>query len=39
MGSDGAERLWLSHDRNGTIVGEEVYSDEHGTVVITHEIN
>ncbi|MCJ1470175.1 hypothetical protein MMC07_008820 [Pseudocyphellaria aurata] len=38
MGGDGVERLWLSHDRNGTLVGQEVWSDEHGTVVITHEV-
>lgn len=38
MGHDGIERLWLSNDRNGTIVGQEVWSEEFGTVKISHEI-
>lgn len=38
VGHDGIERLWLSNDRNGTLVGEEVWSDEHGTVTISHEV-
>lgn len=38
MGHDGVERLWLSNDRNGTIVGHDVWSKEFGTVKISHEI-
>lgn len=38
MGHDGIERLWLSNDQNGTIVGHEVWSKEFGTVKISHEI-
>jgi hypothetical protein len=38
MGEDGVERLWLSNDKNGTIVGHEVASDELGMVKISHEI-
>ncbi|KAL9120584.1 MAG: hypothetical protein Q9187_002862 [Circinaria calcarea] len=38
MGEDGVERLWLSKDQNGTIVGEEVWGEETGTVKISHEI-
>ena len=38
VGHDGIERLWISNDRNGTIVGEEVWSDEHGSVIISHEV-
>ena len=38
MGEDGVERLWLSSDRNGTLVGEEVWSDETSSTKISHEI-
>lgn len=38
MGEDGVERLWLSSDRNGTIVGKEVWSDETSSTKISHEI-
>lgn len=38
MGEDGVERLWLSSDRNGTIVGKEVWSDETSSTIISHEV-
>ena len=38
MGEDGVKRLWLSNDRNGTIVGHEVWSDGVGKIKITHEV-
>lgn len=38
MGEDGVERLWLSKDRNGTLVGTEVWDDETTSTKIAYEI-
>lgn len=38
VGEDGVERLWLSSDRNATLVGTEVWSDETSSTIISHEI-
>ncbi|MCJ1467188.1 hypothetical protein MMC07_005811 [Pseudocyphellaria aurata] len=38
MGDDGLERLFISNDRNETMVGEEIWGENDSTVVITHEI-
>ena len=38
MGSDGVERLWLSRDTNGTLVGQQVWDGVDAKVMIVSEI-
>ena len=38
MGSDGVERLWLSKDTTGTLVGQYVWDGVDKKVLITSEI-
>jgi hypothetical protein len=39
MGSDGLERLWLSKDTTGTLVGKYVWDGTNEAVQITSEIS
>ena len=39
MGSDGQERLWLSKDTTGTLVGQYVWDGEGEKVLITSEVS
>lgn len=38
MGEDGSERLWLSNDKTGTLVGKTVWTEGKGEVKIIKEI-
>ena len=38
MSDDGQKRLWLSRDRNNTVINRELWSKESGIVKIAYEI-